>query len=144
MNLENFPMDVQRCPLKLGSCKHNHQKIFIFLLKSSFRLVGYTTSDVLYKWNSRAVVISDDLRMSQFDLIDVPSSNESVRVGSESGTKIICKLKNSIWFFFVEIMKPIFNFFINSLTGIFSFVSFISSPTSHGQLPDSSLWSMHP
>lgn len=43
--------------------------------------VGYTNKDVLYRWNARAVAISDDLRMSQFDLIDVPSSNESIRVG---------------------------------------------------------------
>lgn len=43
--------------------------------------VGYTTSDVLYRWNSRAVAISEDLRMSQFDLIDVPSSNESLTIG---------------------------------------------------------------
>ncbi|KAG5670594.1 hypothetical protein PVAND_000845 [Polypedilum vanderplanki] len=74
MNLENFPMDVQRCPLKLGS-------------------FGYTVNDVLYRWNSRAVAISDDLRMSQFDLIDVPSSNESIRanknevVGKEKGVQ---------------------------------------------------------
>jgi hypothetical protein len=38
---------------------------------------------VLYRWNSRAVAISEDLRMSQFDLIDVPSSNESIKVGDE-------------------------------------------------------------
>lgn len=23
MNLEDFPMDIQRCPLKFGSCKYN-------------------------------------------------------------------------------------------------------------------------
>jgi hypothetical protein len=51
---------------------------FIYLIT-----VGYTTKDVLYRWNSRAVAISDDLRMSQFDLIDVPSSNESLRLGDE-------------------------------------------------------------
>lgn len=54
-------------------------------------LVGYTTADVLYRWNSRAVAISEDLRMSQFDLIDVPSSNESIRVGSEKQGKVVSK-----------------------------------------------------
>lgn len=54
--------------------------------------VGYTTSDVLYRWNAnRGVVISEDLRMSQFDLIDVPSSNESIAVGKEDSVKIVCK-----------------------------------------------------
>lgn len=32
MNLENFPMDVQRCPLKLGSCEFDYQtQIYIIL-----------------------------------------------------------------------------------------------------------------
>jgi hypothetical protein len=62
-----------------------HHLIVIYLS------VGYTTSDVLYRWNDRAVVISDDLRMSQFDLIGVPSSNETFRVGSEKDEKTFCE-----------------------------------------------------
>ena len=42
--------------------------------------VGYTTTDVLYQWNSSAVAISDDLKMSQFDLIDVRSSNMTDKI----------------------------------------------------------------
>jgi gamma-aminobutyric acid receptor subunit alpha len=42
-------------------------------------------NDVLYRWNARAVKISEDLRMSQFDLIEMPSSNESIRVGENMG-----------------------------------------------------------
>ena len=53
--------------------------------------VGYTTRDVLYRWNPRAVAISEDLRMSQFDLIDVPSSNESLRVGTTDGEQVLGK-----------------------------------------------------
>lgn len=83
MNLANFPMDVQRCPLKLGSCKY--LKILRLLHVSSnyvltIHTVGYTTTDVLYQWNSRAVAISDDLKMSQFDLIDVRSSNMTDKI----------------------------------------------------------------
>lgn len=26
MNLENFPMDTQRCPLQFGSCKFTNEK----------------------------------------------------------------------------------------------------------------------
>lgn len=50
-------------------------------------LVGYQSTDVIYRWNNRAVAISEDLRMSQFDLIDVPSSNESYIVNSENETE---------------------------------------------------------
>lgn len=46
-------------------------------------LVGYTTNDVLYRWNDRAVAISEDLKMSQFDLISVPSSNGSYKIEKE-------------------------------------------------------------
>jgi gamma-aminobutyric acid receptor subunit alpha len=86
MSLENFPMDVQRCPLKLGSCKiSKFHSIHFILIQIVHNLVGYTTKDIVYRWNSRSVAISDDLRMSQFDLIDVPSSNESftLRLGDE-------------------------------------------------------------
>lgn len=45
---------------------------------------------MIYRWNSkRGVVISEDLRMSQFDLIGVPSSNESIAVGKEDSVKIV-------------------------------------------------------
>ncbi|KAK8734809.1 hypothetical protein OTU49_005665, partial [Cherax quadricarinatus] len=55
MNLNNFPMDTQRCPLKLGS-------------------FAYTTRDVMYRWNEdRRIVIAPDLMLSQFDLIATPS-----------------------------------------------------------------------
>lgn len=65
--------------------------------------VGYTTADVLYQWNSRAVAISDDLKMSQFDLIDVRASNitDIIEVNPQKDspntdvikfTKVSCKL----------------------------------------------------
>ncbi|XP_012279805.1 gamma-aminobutyric acid receptor alpha-like [Orussus abietinus] len=59
MNLEDFPMDTQRCPLKFGS-------------------FGYTSRDVVYKWNSaRQVAIADDMKLSQFDLVANPTANHS-------------------------------------------------------------------
>ncbi|XP_058457753.1 gamma-aminobutyric acid receptor alpha-like isoform X2 [Malaya genurostris] len=63
MNLEDFPMDIQRCPLKFGS-------------------FGYTSHDVLYRWNSdrSAVAIAEDMKLSQFDLVDCPAGNVTDRV----------------------------------------------------------------
>ncbi|XP_064079287.1 gamma-aminobutyric acid receptor alpha-like isoform X4 [Macrobrachium nipponense] len=59
MNLQDFPMDIQHCPLKLGS-------------------FAYTTRDVIYQWNQdRQVVIASDLMLSQFDLIAAPSGREN-------------------------------------------------------------------
>ncbi|KAH8259186.1 hypothetical protein KR026_000494 [Drosophila bipectinata] len=58
MNLADFPMDIQKCPLKFGS-------------------FGYTTSDVIYRWNKErpAVAIAEDMKLSQFDLVDCPAGN---------------------------------------------------------------------
>ncbi|XP_032686043.1 gamma-aminobutyric acid receptor alpha-like isoform X2 [Odontomachus brunneus] len=63
MNLEDFPMDTQRCPLQFGS-------------------FGYTTRDVIYKWNSaRQVAIAEDMKLSQFDLVANPTANHSSTPG---------------------------------------------------------------
>ncbi|XP_025992309.2 gamma-aminobutyric acid receptor alpha-like isoform X2 [Solenopsis invicta] len=63
MNLEDFPMDTQKCPLQFGS-------------------FGYTTRDVIYKWNSaRQVAISEDMKLSQFDLVANPTANHSTAPG---------------------------------------------------------------
>ncbi|XP_020280636.1 gamma-aminobutyric acid receptor alpha-like isoform X2 [Pseudomyrmex gracilis] len=63
MNLEDFPMDTQRCPLQFGS-------------------FGYTARDVIYKWNSaRQVAIAEDMKLSQFDLVANPTANHSTAPG---------------------------------------------------------------
>ncbi|GFG34073.1 hypothetical protein Cfor_01961, partial [Coptotermes formosanus] len=68
MNLEDFPMDVQRCPLKFGS-------------------FGYTTNDVVYRWNTaRQVAIAEDMKLSQFDLIATPSANQTDILQSDSSS----------------------------------------------------------
>ncbi|XP_055593191.1 gamma-aminobutyric acid receptor alpha-like [Uranotaenia lowii] len=63
MNLADFPMDIQRCPLKFGS-------------------FGYTSNDVMYRWNGNrsAVTIAEDMKLSQFDLVDCPAGNVTDRV----------------------------------------------------------------
>ena len=40
--------------------------------------VGYTTTDVEYRWNkARQVAIAEDMKLSQFDLIATPSDNQT-------------------------------------------------------------------
>lgn len=40
--------------------------------------VGYTTRDIIYKWNSaRQVAIAEDMKLSQFDLVANPTANRS-------------------------------------------------------------------
>lgn len=40
-------------------------------------IVGYTSNDVIYKWNGarQAVAIAEDMKLSQFDLVDCPAAN---------------------------------------------------------------------
>ncbi|KAJ8976144.1 hypothetical protein NQ317_018116 [Molorchus minor] len=74
MNLEDFPMDIQRCPLKFGS-------------------FGYTSRDVIYRWNkARQVAIAEDMKLSQFDLIATPAANHTDNLlssAAQSGVRSI-------------------------------------------------------
>ncbi|XP_035708502.1 gamma-aminobutyric acid receptor alpha-like isoform X3 [Folsomia candida] len=102
MNLEDFPMDTQRCPLKLGS-------------------FGYTISDVLYRWNAnRTVDIALDMKMSQFDLISTPSGNgtEKMKLGEYSTLDINFYLQRHMGNFLIQVYGPC------TLLVILSWVSF--------------------
>ncbi|CAH0561211.1 unnamed protein product [Brassicogethes aeneus] len=76
MNLEDFPMDIQRCPLKFGS-------------------FGYTNQDVIYRWNKhRQVAIAEDMKLSQFDLIATPAANNTdTLVNSHTQSEIPSRFK---------------------------------------------------
>ena len=62
MDLTDFPMDRQQCPLRVGS-------------------FGYPTNDVIYEWVKsgkkfdNGVLIAENMKLSQFDLIEVPTDN---------------------------------------------------------------------
>ncbi|XP_045126054.1 gamma-aminobutyric acid receptor subunit alpha-5-like [Portunus trituberculatus] len=90
MSLHNFPMDTQRCPLKMGS-------------------FAYTTRDVVYRWNGdRQVVIAPDLMLSQFDLIATPSGFENTtRLTGEFSTLLASfHLQRHMGNFLIQVYGP--------------------------------------
>ncbi|XP_068084324.1 gamma-aminobutyric acid receptor alpha-like isoform X2 [Anabrus simplex] len=90
MNLEDFPMDTQRCPLKFGS-------------------FGYTTNDVLYRWNrQRTVAIAEDMKLSQFDLIATPSANQTdvLLSGEYSMLLVSFHLQRHMGNFLIQVYGP--------------------------------------
>ncbi|XP_063869283.1 gamma-aminobutyric acid receptor alpha-like [Scylla paramamosain] len=90
MKLHQFPMDTQRCPLRLGS-------------------FAYTTRDVLYRWNAaRQVVTAPDLMLSQFDLIATPSSFENTtrRTGEFSTLLASFHLQRHMGNFLITVYGP--------------------------------------
>ena len=77
MDLSDFPMDRQRCPLKVGS-------------------FGYTSDDVIYEWVKgmsgkkfdNGVLIAKNMTLSQFDLIETPTDNTTLYVNKGDNTLI--------------------------------------------------------
>uniref|UniRef100_A0A0A9Y9N3 Gamma-aminobutyric acid receptor subunit alpha-6 n=1 Tax=Lygus hesperus TaxID=30085 RepID=A0A0A9Y9N3_LYGHE len=87
MNLENFPMDTQRCPLKFGS-------------------FGYTVRDVIYTW--KQVDIAEDMKLSQFDLIGTPSANQTdqLKSGKYSMLLVSFHLQRHMGNFLIQVYGP--------------------------------------
>lgn len=58
--------------------------------------VGYTTNDVIYKWNGarQAVAIAEDMKLSQFDLVDCPAANitDSISHSDDEGDRLATEL----------------------------------------------------
>ena len=53
--------------------------------------VGYTTTDVIYRWNrARQVAIAEDMKLSQFDLIATPSDNQTDTLPSGKKGLTLC------------------------------------------------------
>ena len=74
MDLSDFPMDRQKCPLEIGS-------------------FAYLTEDVTYQWapigaNTSAVSIASDMKLSQFELIKTPTDNSVVNLNKGSNLEI--------------------------------------------------------
>ncbi|KAH9383455.1 hypothetical protein HPB48_024964 [Haemaphysalis longicornis] len=103
MNLEKFPMDTQRCPLRIGSS-------------------GYPAKDVMFRWNpKRRVVIASDMKLNQFDLVRTPTDNQSDYSRKEGPFAMLLvsfQLKRHMGYFLIEVYAPC------TLLVVLSWVSF--------------------
>ncbi|XP_052796497.1 gamma-aminobutyric acid receptor alpha-like [Mya arenaria] len=94
MKLNLYPMDKPSCPLVIGS-------------------YGYTEDDILYRWkyagtNRTSVDVVNDIRLAQFDLITVTSSNmtDHTPFGEFSILKVYIYFERHIGFFILQTYLP--------------------------------------
>ena len=83
MDLREFPMDHQSCPLVLGSCKKKHSHLIndyvVRIMRFSLLADSYTAEDLIYEWDeAQGVKFLGDVELSQFDLISSPYRNASI------------------------------------------------------------------
>ncbi|XP_046440275.1 gamma-aminobutyric acid receptor alpha-like [Daphnia pulex] len=90
MELRKFPMDVQLCPLNMGS-------------------FAYTQSEAIYRWNKdRQIVIASGMKMSQFDLVSAPVSNYTIsfKHGNHSMISVRFHLHRHMGSFLIQVYGP--------------------------------------
>ncbi|XP_059152298.1 gamma-aminobutyric acid receptor alpha-like [Physella acuta] len=92
MHLENFPMDIQHCPLLFGS-------------------FAYSTDDVVYKWRygqKGSIELAPDLRLSQFDLVGFPLTNYTgmIKGAMHSVLCVTFKLSRHAGYFLINLYLP--------------------------------------
>ncbi|XP_061164588.1 gamma-aminobutyric acid receptor alpha-like [Saccostrea echinata] len=104
MELQNYPLDSQICDLKIGS-------------------FAYTTEEVVYVWRYgplNSVQLSNDMAMSQFDLINYSAtySNVSRKGAIHSCLTVRFGLRRHTGYFLLHVVTPC------SLLVVLSWVSF--------------------
>nr|NP_001191487.1 gamma-aminobutyric acid receptor alpha-like precursor [Aplysia californica]AAL37252.1 GABA A receptor alpha subunit [Aplysia californica] len=92
MHPENFPMDIQHCPLLIGS-------------------FAYSTDDVIYKWRyglQGSIELAPDLRLSQFDLVGYPLTNYTglVKGAVHSVLCVTFQLSRHTGYFLINLYLP--------------------------------------
>ncbi|XP_055304558.1 gamma-aminobutyric acid receptor subunit alpha-1 isoform X2 [Sitodiplosis mosellana] len=90
MELRNFPMDRQSCPLILGS-------------------YAYTKNSLVYEWQSNeAVNFVQGMTLSQFDLMSMPQSNYTYtrREGEFSVVQVSFNLQRHTGYFLIQVYVP--------------------------------------
>ncbi|XP_070491785.1 gamma-aminobutyric acid receptor subunit alpha-1 isoform X5 [Chironomus tepperi] len=90
MQLRNFPMDRQSCPLILGS-------------------YAYTNKEVVYEWyNNNSVSFDSGMALSQFDLISFRQENLTLRrrEGDFSTLQVLFNLQRHTGYFLIQVYVP--------------------------------------
>ncbi|XP_067636505.1 gamma-aminobutyric acid receptor subunit alpha-6 isoform X2 [Eurosta solidaginis] len=91
MELKNFPMDLQSCPLIIGS-------------------YGYTNQQLVYEWKSDkdAVSFVPGMTLNQFDLISMKYRNSTYtrREGDFSVLHVAFNLKRHTGYFLIQVYVP--------------------------------------
>nr|WGW19942.1 cationic GABAA receptor subunit alpha-like [Procambarus clarkii] len=91
MELRNFPMDKQSCPLVISS-------------------YGYTEKDVKFVWDKKLVSFVPGMALSQFEILNTKCSNYSVRWRSSKGMysalRVNFNLSRSAGYFLIQVYVP--------------------------------------
>ncbi|RXG68468.1 Gamma-aminobutyric acid receptor subunit alpha-6 [Armadillidium vulgare] len=90
MELRNFPMDIQSCPLYIGS-------------------YAYPAKDVVYEWDKKFVSFEPGMALSQFDLLDTKWNNISITLpGGEkySLLQVNFILQRHTGYFLIQVYVP--------------------------------------
>ncbi|XP_071514973.1 gamma-aminobutyric acid receptor subunit alpha-5 isoform X2 [Panulirus ornatus] len=91
MELRNFPMDKQSCPLVISS-------------------YGYPEKDVKFVWDQKLVSFVPGMAMSQFEILNTKCTNYSVRwragKGMYSALRVNFNLSRSAGYFLIQVYIP--------------------------------------
>ncbi|XP_064637702.1 gamma-aminobutyric acid receptor alpha-like isoform X2 [Lineus longissimus] len=104
MHLEKFPMDLQSCPLQVGS-------------------YGYTQEDIHYQWKNGpadSIEMADGMTLSQFDLMGHPARNGTFLLQDAQYSTLIVhfELQRHMGYFVIQVYLPC------SLLVVLSWVAF--------------------
>lgn len=111
MELRNFPMDRQSCPLILGSCKSISPGAQLADFFEIFRLHAdaYTSKSLVYEWqNNDSVTFVPGMALSQFDLISMLQNNYTYkrREGEFSVVQVSFNMQRHTGYFLIQVYVP--------------------------------------
>lgn len=110
MELKNFPMDRQSCPLIIGSCRYLPLSLsHTYLHPSLARADGYTNQQLVYEWQNQADAVSfvPGMTLNQFDLINMMYRNftSTRREGDFSVLHVAFNLKRHTGYFLIQVRE---------------------------------------